>query len=107
MDLLLFCADDKLQASHDIQKIAERAQTNFGKAIIPQLQEVLIVAYDKCSSGSNGAIYKLVVIGVCMNKVEAIRRHYPFSIASLYYGGDDSFCIFFTARNAHQDFFIF
>lgn len=73
-----------LQTPYYVQKLCERPHVNLWEVIMLEFTEVAVIADNIGGTRRNGAIYKLVVIGVGSNHVEAKSRAYTNNVRCLY-----------------------
>ena len=63
-----------LQTPYYVQELCERPHVDLWEVITLKLTEVAVIADNIGSTRRNGAIYKLVVIGVSRDEIEVIGR---------------------------------
>ena len=73
-----------LQTPYYVQKLCERPHIDLWEVIMLEFTEVAVIADNIGGTSRNGAIYKLVVIGVGSNHVEAKSRAYTNNVRCLY-----------------------
>ena len=73
-----------LQTPYYVQELCERPHIDLWEIITLKLTEVVVIADNIGGTRRNGAIYKLVVIGVGCNHVEAKIRADSYNIRCLY-----------------------
>ena len=73
-----------LQTPYYVQKLCECPHIDLWEVIMLEFTEVAVVADNIGGTRRNGAIYKLVVIRVGCNHVEAKSRAYTYNVRCLY-----------------------
>ena len=90
-----------LQTPYYVQKLCERPHIDLWEVIMLEFTEVAVIADNIGGTSRNGAIYKLVVIGVSRDEIEAIGRPDTFDIRSIRDGLNNKRCKFSVFGHTH------
>ena len=63
-----------LECSYYAEEFGECTDVHFREVVFLKLAEVAIVADDIGGSGDDGTVNKFVIVGICLDEVEAIGR---------------------------------